>query len=335
MSMSRLLAFSLLLVGIAESRAQFLPPPIVAVPIGPSSGIGFRYQSGPLTVRGFVGNGPRGVLVTPVVPGYYPGPIIPVRGYPIGIVENRVNIQVIQPTIIVEPRRFQLPDDVDLSGVDLDVSPPARAPGDVPWKPAAEPAVVKKPKAEAPPQIAKAPEPKPVIVVPKEKPKAEGPKLLPPPKVEPVDEGKRLLGLGEEAARRGEYGLAAKRLRQAIDLAPLDAQPRIWLAHVLVALGKFGEAEGSLLEGIKQQRGWPKEEAKPLKHLYDGNLEAYEQHRRLVEDAVQREPNRAVRRYLLAYLLWYEGRRDVAAEQFRLAKPGLADPTLADLFLDL
>lgn len=331
MSMLRMVAFSLLFLIIAESRAQFLPPPIVAAPIGPSSGIGFRYRSGPLTVRGFVGNGPRGLLVTPGVPGYYPGPIIPVHGYPFGIVENRVNIQVIQPTIIVEPRRFQLPDDVDLSGVDLDVSPPARAPGDLPWKRAAEPAVVKKPKVEAPPQIAKAPEPKPVVVAPKAKPKAD----VPPAKVEPIDEGKRLLALGEEAARRGEYGLAAKRLRQAIDLAPLDAQPRIWLTHVLVALGKFGDAEESLLEGIKQHRGWLKEEAKPLKHLYDGNLDAYEQHRRLVEGAVQREPNRAARRYLLAYLLWYEGRRDVAAEQFRLAKPGLADPTLADLFLDL
>ncbi|MFO0864513.1 MAG: hypothetical protein U0744_07665 [Gemmataceae bacterium] len=331
MSRIRLIACGLVMLGGTSAFGQFLPPPVVAVPIGPPSGIGFRYQSGPLTVRGFVGNGPRGVLVTPIAPGYYPGPIFPVRGYPWGIVENRVNIHVIQPTVIVEPRRLRLPEEFDLSGVDLDVSPPPRAPGDVPWKP--EPAVVKKPKAEPPPQVAKAPEPKPVVVVPKEKPKAEPAK--PPAKAEPIDEGKRLVTLGEEAARRGEYGLAAKRFGQAIDLAPLDAQPRIWLAHVQVVLGKFGDAEASLMEGLKQQRGWPKEDARPLKHLYDADLNLYQQHRRHVEDAVQREPNRAARRFLLAYLLWYEGRRDIAAEQFRLAKPGLADPTLAELFLDL
>jgi hypothetical protein len=333
MSWIRFSACGWMLAASVSAFGQFLPPPVVAVPIGPSSGIGFRYQSGPLTVRGFVGDGPRGVLVTPLVPGYYPGPILPVRGYPFGIVQNRVQVQVIQPTIVLEPRRFALPEEVDLSGVDLDVSPPARAPGDVPWKPAPEPALAKKPKAEPPPQVAKAPEPKPVIVVPKEKPKAEEAK--PPAKVEPIDEGKRLLAIGEEAARRGEYGLAAKRFRQAIDAAPLDAKPRMWLAHVQVALGKFGDAETSLFDGLKLHRGWPKEDAHPLKQLYDADVNVYQQQRRHVEDAVQREPNRAARRFLLAYLLWYEGRRDLASEQFRLAKPGLADPTLADLFLDL
>lgn len=318
----------LLLAALAlPASAQFFPPPVVAVPVGPSSSIGFRYRHGGLTVRGAVFNGPQGVILAPV----YPGPIVPiVRGYPFGVVENRVNVQIIQPTVVLEPRRIRIPEEYDLTGVDLDLKPPPRVERD------AKVAPIPKPRVEEKPQVAKAPEPKPVVVPPKiERPEPVIPKprvAKPEPKPELLDEAKRLTELGAEAARRSEWGLAALRFRQANITAPLDATPWIWLAHAQVALGKFSESEDSLLQGLKLNRSWLKDDARPLKHLYDGNLDTYQQHRRAVEESVMREPQRSNRRFLLAYLLWYEGRRDLAAEQLALAKPGLADPTLVDIF---
>lgn len=337
----------------SEVHAQFLPPPpLVAVPVGPSSAIGFRYHRGGLTVGGYAWSGPGAYVVGPGFGGYYPGPIgYGLGGYPYGVVQNRVTIQYIAPTVVVASPRGRSVEDYDLSGVDLDVMPPPRAdreqllPPPRAAAPPAAPAPVKKPVPQEAPQIAKAPEPKPVVApkpkadVPKkaeaEKPKAEPPKPAPEPRPDPLDESRRLLDLGTEAFRREEYGVAAMRFRQAVGSAPLEAKSWFWQAHAQIALGKFTEAEESLVHGLNRKRDWPRSEAKPLADLYDNRLDAWQRHRRQVEDLLRRDGEHAGHRFLLGYLLWYEGRRDAAVEQFRLARPGLADPTLADLFLDL
>src|SRR5439155_2525697 len=82
------------------------------------------------------------------------------------------------------------------------------------------------------------------VVPPKEQPKRdpvppppERPLPPPPMKQNPVDEGQRQLELGKEAFARGEYGRAAERFRQAVDLMPANPLAHLLLGQAQLALG--------------------------------------------------------------------------------------------------
>jgi hypothetical protein len=118
------LVLSISSVFVAESSAQvFIAPPPVVVP-----GIGFGYHRRHWNVSGFLATGPAyGVW----------GPAYPFAPY--GIVQNRVSVQFIAPTIVVSPSRAGTAA-YDLRGVDLDVVPASAIwGGPPPRKAAAEP----------------------------------------------------------------------------------------------------------------------------------------------------------------------------------------------------
>lgn len=251
-----------------------------------SSGIGY----GPYT-RGFV---------------YGPGAF-----GPYDLVEPRVSVQILVPA--PEPRL--LPEPIDLSGVDLDVTPP-------PWAKETD-----RPRHDRPALKPRLPD-----VV---KPEAEKPKPPPPeePKLTPQEQSKRLTALGMTAYRDQDYGLAAQKFNQAVDLDPGASRAYFLLGQAYFALGKYRDAVQMIGVGLGLEPNWPKNAFRPRFDLYSDSPENRQRHLEQLEDAVARQPNQAGYRFLLAYQYWFDDRRAEAVQHFRQVRPLVGDPALVDLFL--
>src|SRR4051812_13486727 len=90
-----------------------LPAQVVIGPgygAGYSTGVGFQYKSKNLSVGGFLVKGYGSYALGPYGPGY--GPPL---GYPAGVIQKNVTINIYPPPVVVAPSGYY-----DLSGVDLD-----------------------------------------------------------------------------------------------------------------------------------------------------------------------------------------------------------------------
>lgn len=325
---------SVLLVAVAlePAAAQFGPGVVVGgVPVLVPNGIGFRYRGRHLQVAGYFGSG-YGVGVVPVV-GYPYGPVLPppVAYFPptYGVVENRITVNVIAPPPLFERRPIFPGPDVDLSGVDLDlVRPPWLKEEDRPLpppvrKPARPPLGPKKVPAPAP--AAKKPDPP-------RKPERPAPDLAAPRK-DPVEEQRRLVDLGIDAFRAGDYGLAAFRFRQAIAQDRTVARPHFLLGQSLLALGRYRQAYGALETGLRLRKDWPGVAFRPRADLYAGLDADWKVHLDRLRKTLAGDPADPVLLFLEGYLAWFDGDRPAASALFRRARALSPDPFAIDLFL--
>jgi tetratricopeptide (TPR) repeat protein len=276
-----------------DASSQF----IVGVP----AGIGFRYQSGGLRVGGFIPT--SGSAYYPYGP-YYPFP-------PLGYVERRVTMTVMPPPVVIVRR----PAGSDLSGIDLDIEPASKIWGE-------KPALARKSeKVGAAARVDPEPERKAPPIPPA------------PPKPEPIPEGRRLTDLGTEAFRNGEYNLAIRHFRQLAELSPLVARPLFLEAQALIAVGKYRDAVFAIEQGLKRHPEWPSSAFRPKTDLYDNDEAIWAAHRKQLEAAHRLNPISADSRFLLGYLAWFEGQREVAVEHFQEARALAPDARWSDLFL--
>src|SRR4029077_16419986 len=136
----------------------------------------------------------------PIAPGF------PFPAY--GSIDRRVTVQIINPAgIVVQSRRVGFRPTYDTTGIDLDVESPDKI-----WGP-------KKSLAKAAPkngEMVKAPLPE----VKKQQVAAPAKPPPPLPRPEPPTDGKRLVDLGIAAFRKGEFGSAFLRFRQASEADP-------------------------------------------------------------------------------------------------------------------
>lgn len=299
-----LAAIILAIAFTADACAQFLP---VIIP----NGIDFRYKSGHLRVRGFIPTGGATILV-PGGPFYYPyapyalGSPFP----PWGVVEQRISVQVLPPASI--PLREGYPRMPDITGIDLDVEPPSKIWGN-------------------PPANAKIqPEPKKIEIA-RVEPKPEK-KIEIERKPEPKPNGERLLELGIDAFKAGEYAIAHRRFRQAVDEAPAPPRAVFYLAQASIAVGKYGEAARLIREGVELQKNWPANAFRPRLDLY-GDAADFAAHRKQLEAALKVDAKNADRLFLLGYLAWFNGERDAAVEHFQQSRAVAGDALAIDLFL--
>lgn len=269
---------------------------------------------------GYGGPRSRVVIVGSLGNGYFTGPIlIPARGwdYPYGIIERHVNIQIVAP--VIEPR-LSLPSP-DLSGIDLDLTPP-------PWANEFD-----RPRYVAPPPKPRPKEDvKPVELVkqPPAKVKAPDPEA---PRADPIEEGRRLTLLGLTAFRNREYGLAARRFAQAMDIDPAASRTYFFLGQADFALGKYRDAVQMIGLGLGLDPAWPRFPFRPRFDLYLDHPQDWQEHLALLENVQARQPNDVGYVFLLAHQRWFDDQRDDAMKLFRQVRPLVADPALVDLFL--
>jgi hypothetical protein len=329
------LAVLAIILATTEVSAQFLPPPIVGLPVVVPDGIEFRFKSGGLRVRGFIPTGTATTAVLPVLPGgappgmilpptYFPSPFGPyVSSYPfppLGIVERRITIQTMNPPNL--PLRQGLPRFPDVSGIDLDVEPASKIWGDPP--------AVAKAKAPKNGEVAKVAPPEKKIEVAANP--AKPPPAPPPPKVDRRSAGERMLDLGVEAFKNREYGIAMLRFRQAADADPTPKRAVFYLGQAYLAVGKYHEAAAVIQQGVENQKTWPASAFRPTLDLY-GDAADLGFHRKQLEDLHKLQPKDAEVIFLLGYLAWFDGQRDAAIAYFEQARPLAANPTAANLFL--
>jgi hypothetical protein len=250
-----------------------------------------------------------------VVPGYFPyygNPYSPVYG----VVERRVSVQVIAPTVVVRSRRPSY----DLSGIDLDVDSPDKI-----WGKKSE--LVKAPGAGAkeiakpmPPEEKKAP-----VIAPGKPPPA-------PPPVKVIPEGEQLIDMGIAAFQDGEYNIAILRFRQAAATEPPGPRAGFLQAQATIAVGKFHEAVELLKKELARDPNWPMSGFRPQAELY-GNADAWNIQRERLLAAQKMQRQDADFPFLLGYLSWFDGERDVALDHFQQSRALMADPRWSDLFL--
>ena len=281
--------------------------------------------------------GRRGYLsVSSGFPGYgglggygYPG--LFVGGYyrQTTIVYGPGPLVVAQPVYIPVPVPVGNPlgqDDLLLDQMPLPQAGLRRAPR--PDAPARQPA----------PAPAPAPKPLPAPVPPKPEAPPPPPKPMPmppqpaDPEKDPLDENSRLITLGKQAFTAREYGKAAQRFRQAARVAPELSRTYFLLAQAYVALGKYLDAQESILEGLARRPDWPREPFRPIE-LYGDHPAEYSEHLRRLREVVEHNERDAVLLFLYGYQLWFDGQRDEARGLFLRALPGLADPEVIQGFL--
>lgn len=290
-----------------------VPAASAQVIVGPPPGIGFRYHGHRFSVAGFFPTGPAVPVYYPFYPPYYPPPAY-------GVIERHI---VIQPTVVVAPPRLiPVPVPVpapDLSGIDLDVEPPAKLFGNDP-----------------PPNVARRVE-LPVMPAPK---KAEPPPKKPEPaddlavpRAVPTEEAKRLIELGVREFRRRQYGTALLRFRQASAADPMNSRAYFLTAQAQLAFGQFKEAVRAIEEGLRFRPDWPTADFRPRAELYPQNENAWNEHRQRLAEAQQQRPKDADYLFLKAYLAWFDGQRPEAARWFRAARAWTTEPRWIDLFL--
>ena len=243
---------------------------------------------------------------------YFGNPYAPIYG----AIDRRVSVQVIAPTILVRPRRPAY----DLSGIDLDIESPEKI-----WGKKSE--LVKAPGAGAK-EIAKPmpPEEKKVPVIAPGKPPPA------PPPVKMVPQGERLIEMGIAAFQDGEFNIAILRFRQAAETQPPGPRAIFLQAQATIAVGKFHEAVELLQKELARQPDWPMSGFRPKAELY-GDPEAWNAQRERLLIAQKLHPKNANFPFLLGYLSWFDGERDVALDHFQQSRALMADPRWSDLFL--
>lgn len=326
------------LTSVAESQAQFLPPPYYFDPFAPNAGIAFQYKTGRLTIRGYA---TRGLPPGSVILGS--GPFVPVYPYPYfaappGVVQTRVTVNVYAPQpLLVSPAR-----EYDTTGVDLDLVHPANLAG------AKQPQVEPRPEPEPEPKLPgkdvsvpkppvrpedkadiKAP-PRPPMI-PGMEPKFPRPK---PPLANPRDQSDRLIGEGIKAFQEKMYGLAAQRLHLATKADPTNDLAYFVLAQCHIAAGRYTDAIAAVHEGMKLRKDYPGINFRPRMSLYRGIELEFDFHLDRLKEVMKQNPKSADLMFLTAHQFWFDGNQPEAQALFQKARPLAADTTYIDRFLN-
>lgn len=195
---------------------------------------------------------------------------------------------------------------------------PERRPAAVPRKDAPREAVPPPRKAEPRP----APPP----------PNLPLPPQPPDPEKDPIDEQRRQMALGKQAFTDREYGKAVQRFQQANRVAPPVALGYFLLGQSYLALGKYLDAQEAILEGLKQEPGWPQSAFHPA-DLYGDHPQELVEHREQLRAVLDLNPRQAVLLFLYGYTLWFDGQRDQGRDWLQRAQPGLPFPGILAGFL--
>jgi hypothetical protein len=264
----------------------------------------------------------RGYVVEPFAPACYGRTqvtVIYTTPSPVYVLPSRDPLD--DPLPDDRPRRLRRvePEDED------DLPPPP------PPKPKPKPVQLPPPKKEEPKPL---PPPKEEAPKPPAKPRPKPPELPHPrdPEADPAAEYERLLDLGREAFARREYGRAVLRFRQASRVAPRQPMAHFLLAQALLALGKYHAASDAIHAGMALKPDWPRTPFQPLE-LYGANVAEYSEHLATLEATLRRHPNDPVLLFLVAYQLWFDGRKEEARPLLRRALKGAADADVIDAFL--
>jgi Tfp pilus assembly protein PilF len=321
----------------SEASAQFIP--IIGVPIVQQGGIEFHFGGRHLRINGFIPAGGPYAAIVPVAPtpfGFQQvGPaFIPYSAY--GSIDRRVTVQIINPPGLAP--RLGLKPTYDLSGIDLDVEPASKI-----WGPKPEIAKADKGEAGKKGEVVKAaPQDTKKVEIAKAAPSqdkkeqvaADETKAAVPPTPANVAsaDGQRLNDLGVAAFRKGEYGLAMLRFRQAGDAENSSPRALFLRGQACIAVGKYTEAAEIIQQGLKLQPDWPASGFKPRIELYD-KQEEWKQQRKQLEQTQAKNPKNADYLFLLGYLSWFDGQRDIAVDYFQQSRALTAEPRWANLFL--
>jgi hypothetical protein len=87
-----------------------------------------------------------------------------------------------------------------------------------------------------------------------------------------------------------------------------------------------------LQKELARQPDWPMSGFRPRAELY-GDAEAWNAQRERLLIAQKLQPKDADFPFLLGYLSWFDGERDVALDHFQQSRALMADPRWSDLFL--
>jgi hypothetical protein len=330
------LALPLALTCTAEVRAQGFYYGSGGAAQG--GGLGFSYQRRNLSVFGFLGGFSSGRYSAgaylfdpygppPVFYGPYPPAVIVL---PPPVVLQRVGPRILKPQPSLED---------EIRGIDLDAvpptpkslreeKPPEPPPPDLPGKDVSKPVPPVRP-GEPPP-------PKGKVPPDKAPPAKKGPVQPPPPgppKDDPKEESVRLTNLGLAAFGGQAYGLAAHRFRQATRVDPNGARAYFLLAQAQFALGKYHQAVESIHAGMRLHKDWPMAPFQPRLDLYGGIEPDFAEHLKRLEGVLKEDPNNPELLFLLAYQLWFDGRRNEAVARFRQVRPLTPDPSFINQFL--
>jgi hypothetical protein len=367
--MTRIRWFLVILFAVTitvEVSAQVVPPPVpvIMAPVILPNGIDLQYKGRRLKVGAFIPTGgytsavlpfvPTGQTIAPgqpiqIIQPYPPFPAQPYfPGYPnyyypfystpfYGAADNVVTLQIINPPGLGQPRRglaLAPPlEEVDISGIDLDVEPAAKIWNNKPNGPQ----FAAKGKAAKKVEVAKAPPPEERKVAAKVAANAPKPaqQVAPPvaPKPQPVPLEKRQLDAGMTAFREGEYGIAALRFRQLAEADPPMTRALFLLGQAGIAVGKYQEAIQNLQQGLQRQPNWVQSGFRPKAELYGNDAKRWQQHLTRLEETNRLQPKNADYLFLLGYVAWFDGQRKDAVDYFRQARALAADPQWCDLFL--
>jgi tetratricopeptide (TPR) repeat protein len=136
------------------------------------------------------------------------------------------------------------------------------------------------------------------------------------PFADPDEEAARQIGVARQAFEAGEYGLAERRLEQALRVQPKAAEALFLLAQAQFALAKFREAVESIEAGLRLQPDWPGARFR-VRDLYAGNNDEFDDQHKRLKDTLERNPNDFFLLFLNGYVLWFDGKQDAARVFFR------------------
>ena len=137
--------------------------------------------------------------------------------------------------------------------------------------------------------------------------------LEPPPEPGAVDTAQDTLTTARESFRAGDYAGALTLADQALAQTPNDPILHEFRGLVLFALKRYKEAAATAYAVLAAGPGW---NWATMVGLYP-DVDTYNNQLRDLEANVQRDPNRAPGRFLLAYHYMVQGHKEAAASEFQ------------------
>ena len=137
--------------------------------------------------------------------------------------------------------------------------------------------------------------------------------LEPPPEPGAVDTAQDALTAARESFRAGDYARTLTLADQALAQTPNDPILHEFRALVLFALKRYKEAAATAYAVLTAGPGW---NWATMVGLYP-DVDTYNNQLRDLEASVQRDPNSAPGRFLLAYHYLVQGHKDAAANEFQ------------------
>lgn len=259
----------------------------------------FQVRNGPFSSFTYVSSGYGfGSVYGPVPSWYYGWPGIPIVNNPYSY----------QPPVVIQ-------NIVQAPAVAIGGGPPARPPVIPAEFEAAPPKQA--PKAGKPP----APIPPPVIVP--DQPKA------------PIPFGRadadRIAEAGRKAFANGQYGRALELFRRAAEITPNEPSAHYLVSQALFALGKYREAVAAIATGMAIRADWTDARFQS-RDLYWKQPEVFDDHLKLLRQAIEQFPADASLQFMLAHQLWFDGKREEAKALILKARILGKGQTPADAF---